>query len=104
MFIDSTDEVGRDVDRVLWKSQTVLFEACHGDVRRLGLIRVEQQFHAVHGWVAPADLGTPFELGRITLVVEDEGWDFRLSTALVACEMEVLAVSLGMPATKVDST
>lgn len=83
VLVDGPDEVGGNIDRVLGQCFAVLL-GTRGQVKRLWLVWVEKKLDAMDGRIAPGNLGTPLELGRVILFVKNERWDLGLAASLVA--------------------
>lgn len=61
MLVNSTDEVGSDIDRILRKGLAIGREAGSGQVLGHGLVWIQQELDSMYGRIAPIDLATPFE-------------------------------------------
>lgn len=86
MLVDSTDEVGSDIDWILREGLAIGGEAGSGQVLGHRLVWIQQELDSVHGRIAPVDLTTPLELRGILLIVQDERWNLGLTATLEACE------------------
>lgn len=85
MAVDSADEVGSHIDRVLVQILAILVERGSRQIIGLLLVGVQKQLDTVNSRITPVDLATPLEFGRVFLVVQDQSRNFGLLVAFETC-------------------
>lgn len=81
VLVDSTDEIGSHVDRILGKGIAAILEGARGQILGSGLVRVKEKLDSMYSRVTPVDLTTPFELGRVVVIVQDQSGNLGLAVA-----------------------